>query len=197
MNEHPFSDDWYLMLEMNELKKFFNISTIIETGTWKGNTAYILSSLFDEVITIEIDEKFYEEAEWLDEVTNITRLLGDSSYWLDFYGKLHKNDKPVMFFLDAHSFGHGCPLRSELDSLIANKMSKSILVIHDCLVPSNDELGYDTYDEKPISFEFIKHKLDELYGVGEYTYSYNREAIGEKRGVLFVIPNFPCLVEGI
>ena len=189
MNEHPFSDDWYLMLEMNELKKFFNVSTIIETGTWKGNTTYILSSLFDEVITIEIDEKFYEEAEWLDEIKNITRLLGDSSYWLDFYGKLHKNDKSVMFFLDAHSFGHGCPLRNELDSLISNKMSKSVLVIHDCFVPSNEELGYDTYDEKPISFEFVKDKLDRLYGRGRYTYYYNRKAVGEKRGVLFVTPS--------
>jgi hypothetical protein len=188
MNEHPFSDDWYLMVEINELRKRFNIKTVIETGTWKGNTAFVLSTLFDKVITIEINEEFYNEAEWLDEASNVTRLLGDSSYWLDIYGKLNYKGGPTRIFLDAHSFGQGCPLHKELDALIKNDMSNCILVVHDCLVPPNLSLRYDVYEEIPISFEYISGCLNKLYGFGRYVHYWNKEAVGEKVGVLFVTP---------
>jgi len=189
MNEHPFADDWYLMFEINELRKRYEVKTIIETGTWKGNTALVLSTLFDKVITIEINDDFFNEADWLEDRDNITRLLGDSAYWLNIYGKLnYKKEEPVMIFLDAHSFGNGCPLYKEIDSLIENDMNEVILVVHDCLVPSNEQLGYDVYENVPISLSYIKGKLDDLYGVGQYTYFYNRKALGEERGVLFVVP---------
>ena len=48
-----------------------NCSRVIETGTFLGVSTYIFSGVFDEVITIEADEKLREVAkEWLAEKTN-------------------------------------------------------------------------------------------------------------------------------
>jgi hypothetical protein len=187
MEELPFAADWELLKEILLFKKRYNIKTIIETGTWIGNTTELLSYIFDKVITIEIDPQFYIDASRLDKLQNVTRLLGDSSEWLE---KIYLYDKEyTLIFLDAHSFGHGCPLNQELEALIKNTSinKKLILVIHDCLNPHQPEFGYDTYEDKPISYELIKDNIIKLYN-NNYYYAYNGKASGEKRGVMFVIP---------
>lgn len=187
MEEKPFANDWYLASEILRLKKLHKIRTIIETGTWKGNTTKFLSDAFDSVITIELDTNFYEEAKWLDEHKNVRRLKGSSQYWLDRLADILKKEK-VIIFLDAHGFGMGCPLHKELDALIKNKWDNVILIVHDCYNPEEPSFGFDVYDGVPISYDLLKDKLEELYG-REYAWYYNMKAVGERRGVLFTISN--------
>ncbi len=40
----------------------FNIHNFIETGTYQGNTAFLASQIFNQVITIEFSEELYQQA---------------------------------------------------------------------------------------------------------------------------------------
>ena len=66
-----------------------------------------------------------------------------------------------------------------------------ILANHDFMVTDNPEFGYDVYPDQGIiyNWEWIKEKIDFIYGIDEYTKEYNTKATGAMRGCVFVYPN--------
>jgi len=73
----------------------------IETGTWLGDTAMILSEALDIVHTAEISESLYEKAcNRLYDYTNVVCHLGDSRAVLDEL--LCEMEGPGLVYCDAH-----------------------------------------------------------------------------------------------
>ncbi len=85
---------------------FEDVNTVIETGTFLGESTKVMADHFDKVYTIELDEKLYKETS--DKLkkqgyTNIEFIFGDSGEKIE---KLTKEvDQPTVFFLDAHWSG--------------------------------------------------------------------------------------------
>lgn len=119
---------------INKLRDIFSISTFVETGTYKGNTAYWASRIFDHVITIEASESLYKEVtEKYHHVKNIEFIYGDSREKLR--GVIAKLDGPSIFWLDGHWSGNAtygvsnqCPLIEEIEIINSSEYEHFILI---------------------------------------------------------------------
>ena len=83
----------------------FVVKTAVETGTYKGHSAKLLSTNFDKVHTIEIHEPLFLEAQQNNkDVNNTTYHLGDT---LQLLPEIVKNisKEPCLYFIDAHISG--------------------------------------------------------------------------------------------
>lgn len=80
-------------------------TTIIETGTYLGNTARRASFFFDRVYTIEVDKTLFEKAKnFLTSRKNVECLLGDCAVVLPELMARCDVDR-VVLFLDGHFSG--------------------------------------------------------------------------------------------
>lgn len=174
-----FENDYFLAQRCVELVKNYKIRTVIETGTELGGTAKVFAATVELVLTVDIALKVIPQ----NYCPNIGFFIADSVTVLPTMINLGK--APFLFYLDAHT--PDCPLESELIIIEKAKVEKPIIVIHDCLVPDHPEFGYDMCGEKPISFELVKPHLEQIYPDGFKT-SYNEQAAGAMRGVLFAEP---------
>lgn len=94
----------YLTKRVNRFTK--NIHLIIETGTFKGDSTREMADNFDQVITIELDNKLYNETSKKlknEGYTNIKYINGDSGIVIEDLSK--EINEPTLFFLDAHWSG--------------------------------------------------------------------------------------------
>lgn len=116
------------------LRDIFCISTFVETGTYKGNTAYWASRNFNHVITIEASECLYKEVtEKYQPVKNIEFIYGDSREKLR--GVLAQLHGPSIFWLDGHWSGgqtygvsYQCPLIEEIEVINSSEYEHFILI---------------------------------------------------------------------
>lgn len=177
-----FENDTLLWAEITRLVREFKIESVIETGTEYGGTAIALSQMVSQVITCDVERK------WESLPDNVEFILGDSRHVLPDAIKWARS--PILFYLDAHNpnVDEECPLSEELEQISKSLDVPPVLVIHDALVPEHPELGYATYRGIPISYDAIHTQLDSIYHGGYYSHYHNSEALGAKRGVLFIIP---------
>lgn len=183
---NAFNGDHFVQTEFLKLKKQFGINTVVETGTCVGGTAKWFGENFDRVFTTEISEQYRNVAlQRIGNMPNVTSLLGDSVEML--VGEvLKKCDDKTIVFLDAH-WNFCCPLRDELQAIADFKL-KPVIVIHDFVVPGRPDLGYDSINGQPFTFEWLKDKFDAIYGESGYDYYYNSEATEIKRGLIYLMP---------
>jgi hypothetical protein len=179
----PFNNDIYAQDEFRKLVEKYGIQTIVETGTYLGQTTPFLSELVKKVLTIEVNSNYYNQCHHLDSYKNIIRKLGNSPEVMK--EMLPSLPKPILFFLDAH-WGYDWPLLGELQTIANLKLNNSIIVVHDCKVPRKD-FGFDSYNDQELTYEYVKEKLNLIYG-DKYNHYYNEEATGSRRGVLYVTP---------
>lgn len=180
----PFNGDTFLEKEVLKLKEQFGIKSVIETGTYHGDTTIFFAENFSEVYTCELIEDNYKQAlTRLNYYKNVSANLGGSETVLA--PMIEAATKPVLIFLDAHWYKN--PLLGELD-IIAKAGIKPVLLIHD-FKTDNPEHGFDYYPEQGITYDlpYVRQSLLNIYGT-EYKRYYNTEAIGAKRGCLFVTP---------
>ena len=86
------------------LTKEFGITTFVETGTHKGNTAEWASPVFPKVVTIEGSELWFQRTkERLAPLGNVEMLFGHSAQVLPEV--VSKLTAPALFWLDAHWSG--------------------------------------------------------------------------------------------
>jgi hypothetical protein len=163
----------------SELSTFFayvrdeyNIRTVVETGTFKGNTTAFFGSCFDTVHTIEIAPIFYEESSaYLKSFANVHCHFGSSPDVLNEILPSMSNE-PVLFYLDAHWY-EDWPLLNELAEISKTHKDNCIIVIDDFKVPGRKDIPYDTHGVNGIyeySFEYVKNHLQEIFS--EYTIHY-------------------------
>lgn len=169
------------------LKAQFGITHVIETGTYHGVTTHWLAHNFDNVLTIESNhEHSYEARKLLHGHRNVEMWEGSSAERLgDMIEECEGHN--LLVFLDAHWYEN--PVLDELRQ-IAELGATPVIVIHDFKNPGDPTMGYDEYPEQGIVYEWdwIKDKVDLIYGKDNYKYYYNRDATGSRRGCLFITP---------
>lgn len=184
-NAKGFEGDGFLRATVEELIKKHEIEAIFETGTYMGATTRQFAKMAPEVYTCEVNLDFFKTAsEVLRGIDNIKMTWQGSQYYLQEVLPKHK-EKKLFFFLDAH-WGENNPLLEEL-RIIAENGIKPVIAIHDFKVPGKPELGYDVYGPIVYEWDYIAESIETIYGK-EYTITYNSEAEGARRGVIFIEP---------
>lgn len=182
----PLNNDSYACDEFLKLKEKFNIKTLVELGSCVFGSTKWFAENFEKVVTVEISEQFRNFGlERTKHLTNITSMLGDSITMLPAMMKLC--DYRTIVFIDSH--WQTLPLFDEL-KLIKQSGLTPCIVVHDCLVPNEPKLGFDSYEGVDISYINMKPYLDDIYGVDGYDYHYNSDAKSTlvKRGIIFIYP---------
>ncbi len=177
-----FNGDTFILDEFKKLIKDYGIKTVIETGTFAGDTTLALSDIVESVLTVELSDTYFSQnKEKFTSHKNITAIEGNS---VDILSGIDPED--ALCFLDAH-WNEYNPLLDELKA-ISGWQQQPIIVIHDFKVPDHPELGFDSYAGQDYDFAWIEKVLDEVYPEG-YAYYYNSQATGSMRGAIFIIPN--------
>lgn len=135
---YPKTDNILEQEFLNTLKKIFNITIFIETGTYNGDTSACAAQIFDEVHTIELSPEFYNRAcHRFKNNSRVTVHLGDSKHVLPQLLATIDNQK-ILFWLDGHySAGNtakgetNTPILQELAAIKASKINNSIIMIDD------------------------------------------------------------------
>ena len=151
------------------LSQEFNIETVVETGTFVGETTNFLSKCFEEVHTIEIVEENMRKAqEVLKEKENIHFHLGSSNAVLkDILPQIE--NKRTVFYLDAH-WNKYWPLLDELDAIAKTHKDNCLIVIDDFKVPKRRDIPFDQYGAHQCSYKHIQAKLDDVFSNYDYFY---------------------------
>ena len=169
----------------NYLKTKYKITTVVETGTYQGNTTALFSRLFDQVHTIEIAESVLQiTKEALKSSSNIHFHLGSSEKVLTNLLPTIKG-QPVLFYLDAHWADHW-PLREELLEIAKTHKDNCIVVIDDIKVPFKKNYPHDFYGEHECSYEYVKDQLAQVFT--NYTVHYVLPKHSNSRAKLVVLP---------
>jgi hypothetical protein len=130
----------------------FGLTTLIETGTFSGDTPAALKDVFSRIYSIELNPELVRRVrERFRDDTHITILHGDSEECLpEILAELHE---PGLFWLDSHysggvtSLGHKVtPILGELESILAHSVQGHILLIDDARDFRHDK-GHPTLNE--------------------------------------------------
>jgi hypothetical protein len=116
------------------LKKFYNIETLVETGTYRGVTTAWAAEHFRSVITIDISLEYIKETQSsLASQTNIEYIHDDSrSALIACMSRISGN---ALFWLDAHKGGgyfgqdDDCPILEEI--LAIHKFENDYIILVD------------------------------------------------------------------
>lgn len=188
----PFNGDHNIGIEFLRLKEKFNIVNVIETGTCLAGTTIFLAENFKRVFTIEVNRAWLKIAIGRIEAAGVGHkvkaYLGKSEQVLGEIIQLYSITDNTICWLDAHWL-ESCPLLDELRAIAKNKI-RPVIAIHDFFVPNEPKLGFDSYNDQPFTFEWIRPRLDEIYGEGGYDHYYNSDATSTeiKRGIIYITP---------
>ena len=142
------------------LKQNNDLHTLIETGTYLGETTSAAADIYDVVHSIELSEKLYSDAkDKFSDISNIHLYLGDSAEVLPEI--LQFENKNVLFWLDGHySEGNtakgkkSTPIIEELEAIAKANATNFVILIDDMRIfqkplPNNPESlkGYPTVAE--------------------------------------------------
>ena len=119
---------------INFYQREHNISTFVETGTYRGDMVWAMLKTFEEIISVELGEQLWKDAcKRFSKYSNVKLLQGDSGVILkDVVPQLKNN---VIFWLDGHySAGNtakgekDCPIYEELDSILKSNLNHILLI---------------------------------------------------------------------
>lgn len=190
----PLNNDHFACAEFLKLRDKYNATTLMELGSCVFGSTKFFAENFEKVITVEINETFRNIGLRRTEgLKNITSLIGDSVTKLP--EMLSMCDNKTIIFIDSH--WQTLPLMDEL-KLIKQSGLIPCIVVHDCLVPNEPKLGYDSYEGVDISYATMKPYLDDIYGVDRYEYHYNSDAESTdvKRGIIYIYPKIDTIERG-
>ena len=117
--------------------KQFNLTTLVETGTFHGDTLWALRDRFRNLISIEIDEELHRKAtKRLAGYQNIKLVRGDSAKAIA--AVLAELRGPALFFLDGHYSGgvtgkgeEVSPVIKELRHIFKHPDTNHVILIDD------------------------------------------------------------------
>lgn len=141
-----------LHITREDLEKYGNGDTFIETGTYYGETVDMVleSGLFKLIHTIELNDSLFEE--------NKKKYSANNNVWLwhgdsvEMLGPIVKAlEGPATFWLDAHASGPlgggksgGSPLLDELDIIASSPFKNHTIIIDDIRLFGSSEWDYIT-----------------------------------------------------
>ena len=135
---------------LREAAAQFSTPTLVETGTYLGDTMYMLYPDFETLYSIELSPQFHEKAKKrFRGMDRIHLIQGDSGREL---GKLVPTlNCPALFWLDGHYSGGAtargdkdCPVLEELDAIFRSPHQHVIYIDDARLFTGNDD--YPTLD---------------------------------------------------
>lgn len=129
----------------------YNLSILVETGTYMGEMVEALRGSFEKVYSIELSEKFASRARiYFRACRNVTILRGDSG---DVIADLMPQvDRPALFWLDGHWSADetargkkSTPVMEELGHILRAKDLRHVILIDDARAFGKSE-DYPTMD---------------------------------------------------
>lgn len=195
-NMRGFEGDNHLQNMLTKIVKDNNVNTIIETGTFYGNTTKKLAALVPYVVTID-DHKYYHnkakarfaqygiDSHNLNKNRGVLSVLGKSEDKLaSVIDNLPEQSHTILFYLDAIVDDQSA-LLTELRT-ISNKGLKPIIVISGFQVPGKIFATYRSAKNE-YNIKAIREALTSIYG-DDYQYHYNEFSAGSKKGTIFIYP---------
>lgn len=178
-----------------KIRDRFQISTFIETGTFKGINAKFHSQNFKEVLTCDINEEYLKNAqERLKSYKNVFIYKQSSPDFLKSFVQKYNQEgrKDIVFmFLDAHFYNSFLPLDQKW--VVINEL-KALEGFKNCLIYIHDfdceGLGHCIYDGQHLGYPLIKDDLIKvnpnfhLYtNTKEFCEIYNEKTIANVPGI--------------
>ena len=140
----------FKQIAVKEYAKRFPRTTFVETGTYKGKMIEAVSTLFANIITIELADKLYRRAKRIfSNRPHITCIHGDSGKKLtEVVASL---GGPAMFWLDGHHCGGlsakgdlNTPIIAELETIANHKYAADHVILIDDACCFNGADDYPT-----------------------------------------------------
>jgi hypothetical protein len=121
-------------LVIEEYQAAYQIRTLVETGTFRGDMIMAQLPYFQQIVSIEVAEGLYRQAvKRFSGKPQVRLIQGDSGQVLK--SLVPTLAQPALFWLDGHysggdtSFGEThCPVYQELDAILASPVSHLILI---------------------------------------------------------------------
>ena len=137
---------------LRDFQERFALSTLIETGTYLGDTIYALQNRFKKIYSVELDPALADAAQKrFAKARHIVIYEGDSGIILP---SILKNiSEPCLFWLDAH-YSEGItargtidtPVAKELEAILSHPIKNHVILIDDARYFSGTD-GYPTIDK--------------------------------------------------
>ena len=151
------------------LRDALHVSTFVETGTYKGQTSFLMSKVFTNVFTVEGSDFYFNLAtENLKNVSNVSITKSNS---VDYLNSLKWGRSPAVFWLDAHWCGtqtagaeNECPVIGEIEALKKIDLNGSAILIDDARLFLKPPPHPHKIDQWPSIREVIDH-LPESHAV--------------------------------
>lgn len=114
--------------------KSYGLRTLVETGTYQGDTLAACAPHFDRLASIEIGEDLYRAAQArFSSATNVHLILGDSADQLPTL--VAALEEPALFWLDGHYSGgdtvrgkNETPISRELEAVFGSPYDHVVLI---------------------------------------------------------------------
>jgi len=156
--------DKKIIEQMLKLRDKFNISTFIETGTFKGVNAKFQAQNFKEVLTCEIDPEYFKEAKKrLKPYKNVFIYQKSSPEFLRWFVQKYNNQGRkdiVLIYLDAHFYNPNLP--PDQKWVVVNEL-KALKGFNNCVICIHDfdceGLGHCIYDGEHLGWPLVKDDL--------------------------------------
>lgn len=159
-------------------------AAIIETGTFRGTTTEFIANNFSgPILSCEIEERwFIQAAAKLASFSQVKIELKDSRTFLTDTLPTLPQDRPVVFYLDAH-WSEDLPLQQEINLILAG-CPKAVVMIDDFAVPFDDGYKFDNYGPGKVLCISLLRRLPNLPSYIFFPTLPSAMETGAKRGMV-------------
>lgn len=142
----------YKMKRIKKIAKQYHCDSLIETGTFYGQTVDYARKILKKVMSVEIYEPLYDfNILTFKNIPNVEIFKGDSISNLE--NMINKAEGRIVFWLDGHYSGNGTgigfkvsPIIDELEIIKKKNLKDACILIDDFRLFGYDE-GYPTFFE--------------------------------------------------
>jgi len=204
--------------KFEEFTKEHGVKSVFETGTWKGIGTLWFLHYVDEVFTVEIDQKFYMQAQarWLEQEfkqthkerieeieyvrfekqgKTIHHFFGDSVEVMDLILSERKDivKTPCLFYLDAH-WDHEQPQLMVFWPILKELQILAKHKMGCCPIIVHDvkhptkNFGYDEYQDQPLDVEYMEKDIKLINPNYKIYHNDNVSDEASGRGILYIAP---------
>ena len=176
-------DDTVMLARFKEIVAEYRIQAIIETGIHHGLSTVLLSEMAPTVFAIDnYWQSLMISAVNLTGRKNVVLCAGNSPDVLWALRSVLPDQ--TLYFLDAHWQDYW-PLLDEIKTI---KPGTGVIVLHDIVVPSHPELGFDAYKGQPLDYAYVKDVLTQWSPTHRVEYNTKSEGTAHPRGVAYIYP---------
>jgi hypothetical protein len=145
---------------IDEYRRAYDVSTLIETGTYRGDMIFAQKDRFKKVMSIELGLDFFQAAkERFKSDQNVVLYHGDSATVMPQV--LPQLTGPAIFWLDGHYMpgvtekgNKECPVYEEVDAILKYEGMNHVMLIDDARL----FVGKYDYPTIPELAEFVKKR---------------------------------------